>query len=349
VHPDEYWQSIMPAYNIVYGGVVLPWEWNDIYRLRNTVYPFYLAGPLYLLKMLNLDFATIVRVQPYLTHYPLVVLHDYFYWKVAKRVMGKDTARVAMLMLVFSMYENLFLVRCFTNSLESIFTVVSFYYFIDQEKSFTKNTVIVTALITASFMMRNTSPIGWIPLLAIKVLFHESFLAYLLAAVIIAVPIIGINILFDSLYFDPSLNTWTLTSYNFLQVNVVDGISQYFGVDNWHWYITYCPQAISKSCYLLFYIAPFYHIRASLKSNQWPYMTMYVVFYFAIFSLIPHKEVRFLLPALPFIWLMVSQFVADCLVSNLNSWIMRKMIFLGIVVESMNYVWFTMFENTNYR
>jgi len=52
VHPDEYWQAVMPSYNIVYGGVTLPWEWDDMYRLRNTLYPFYLAAPLYLLKML---------------------------------------------------------------------------------------------------------------------------------------------------------------------------------------------------------------------------------------------------------------------------------------------------------
>ena len=27
-HPDEYWQAIEPAYNMVYGGVQLPWEWT---------------------------------------------------------------------------------------------------------------------------------------------------------------------------------------------------------------------------------------------------------------------------------------------------------------------------------
>jgi len=121
----------MPAYNLVYGGVTLPWEWHDMYRLRNTLYPYYLAGPLYFMKLVGLDFALLVRLQPYLTHYPLVIMHDYFYWQIGKKVMGKDSARVAMLFLLFSMYENLFLVRCFTNSLESIFSVVTFYYFLD--------------------------------------------------------------------------------------------------------------------------------------------------------------------------------------------------------------------------
>jgi hypothetical protein len=29
VHPDEYWQATQVAYNWVYGGVMLPWEWDD--------------------------------------------------------------------------------------------------------------------------------------------------------------------------------------------------------------------------------------------------------------------------------------------------------------------------------
>jgi alpha-ketoglutarate-dependent taurine dioxygenase len=28
VHPDEYWQGTMPAYDSVYGGIKLPWEWS---------------------------------------------------------------------------------------------------------------------------------------------------------------------------------------------------------------------------------------------------------------------------------------------------------------------------------
>jgi len=27
IHPDEYWQAIEIAYNYVYGGVRLTWEW----------------------------------------------------------------------------------------------------------------------------------------------------------------------------------------------------------------------------------------------------------------------------------------------------------------------------------
>jgi hypothetical protein len=100
VHADEYWQATQVAYNWVYGGVNLPWEWDYQFKLRNTIYPAYLAAPLYLLKQTGLDFPWLVRVQPYLTHFPLVILNDYFIWKVAKRVVGNDSARIAMLLVI---------------------------------------------------------------------------------------------------------------------------------------------------------------------------------------------------------------------------------------------------------
>lgn len=51
-HPDEYWQAIEPAYNMIYGGVELPWEWRSEYKLRSALYPSYLAIPLWCLKTL---------------------------------------------------------------------------------------------------------------------------------------------------------------------------------------------------------------------------------------------------------------------------------------------------------
>ena len=63
-HPDEYWQSIEVAYDMVYGGVKLTWEWDDDYKIRSVFYPAYLAVPLYILKLLRLDYAYMVRICP---------------------------------------------------------------------------------------------------------------------------------------------------------------------------------------------------------------------------------------------------------------------------------------------
>ena len=134
VHPDEYWQSTMPAYKQVYGNqtdVWLPWEWNAEFRLRNCIYPMYLAIPLHFAKILGLDSNLVVRKLPYLAHLPVALLNDWFFWKVGKKVVGRDAARLGMIMLFFNRFETMHIIRTLTNSLEQMFTVVAFFYFLD--------------------------------------------------------------------------------------------------------------------------------------------------------------------------------------------------------------------------
>lgn len=51
---------------MVYGGVELPWEWWPEYRLRSTIYPYFLALPIMILKTIGLDSNYLVRISPYL-------------------------------------------------------------------------------------------------------------------------------------------------------------------------------------------------------------------------------------------------------------------------------------------
>ena len=87
----------------------------------------------------------------------------------------------------------------------------------EQKNSFNMNTVLLTTTITLSFMMRNTSPIGWVPLLAIKVLFEGALLPFLIAGIFVAVPVMAFTIYVDTLFykgtidlFDPVLTRCSL-------------------------------------------------------------------------------------------------------------------------------------------
>lgn len=97
---------------------MLPWEWDDQFKLRNTIYPAYLAAPLYLVKQAGLDFPWTVRVLPYLAQCPLVILNDYFVWKIGKKIIGADGSRIGMLLLLTNRCQNEYIIRCFTNGLE---------------------------------------------------------------------------------------------------------------------------------------------------------------------------------------------------------------------------------------
>jgi phosphatidylinositol glycan class B len=236
VHPDEYWQSTMPAYKSVYGGDTwLPWEWSDRYRLRNTIYPIYLSLPMHLCKALGIDNNLVVRVVPYLAHLPVVILTDLFLWKISKRLIGHDAARLCFIFHFFNRFETMHIIRTLTNSLEQMFTVVAFWYYLDQKNKFCFNTIILTALISIAFMMRNTSPVGWIPLLAIKVFREGSLVPFIISGLFVALPILFFCVWVDTVTY--GADKWVLTGYNFLEMNILHGLSKTFGEDPFTWYI----------------------------------------------------------------------------------------------------------------
>jgi hypothetical protein len=50
-------------------------------------------------------------------------------------------------------------------------------------------------------MMRNTSPVAWIPLIIIKIFRDNSFFPFLISGILIALPTIILCVYIDSLYY----------------------------------------------------------------------------------------------------------------------------------------------------
>ena len=257
---------------------------------------------------------------------------DLFIWKAGKKYVGKDATRVAMFLLLVSKVQTEYIVKCFTNAVEQILSVIAFYFFLEQKDKFTSKTVILTATITLSFMMRNTSPIGWIPLLALKVLKDGSFFPFLLAAITVALPVIALTVLIDTSYFLGKLDgkNWVFTSYNFLRINILEGLSEYFGSHPWSFYLTKFGPEIFTLVYPLVILACFLHVRNKFNVNQSPYLTYYCVFYVSVFSGIPHKELRFLLPIIPFAMLLAGELIAKTFKKGNNSVTMSLVLLLKI-------------------
>ena len=91
----------------------------------------YLSVPLRIVKMIGIDTNLIVNVVPYIAHCPIVILTDYFTWKVAKRVVGKDGASLTMIFYFFNRFFTMHIIRTLTNSIETMFTVVAFYFYLN--------------------------------------------------------------------------------------------------------------------------------------------------------------------------------------------------------------------------
>lgn len=115
--------------------------------------------------------------------------------------MGKPATRIAFILMLTNCWMIEFEIRCFTNTLEKILTVTVYYFYLRQGSSFTLDTAIFTFLLTLGFMMRNTSPVGWIPLMLIKIFRDGAFMPYLTAGVVVFAPVVAGCVYLDSLYY----------------------------------------------------------------------------------------------------------------------------------------------------
>lgn len=109
-----------------------------------------------------------VRLSPYLAHLHLVLLSDVYFYKFTKKALGIQTAKISFILYFTNAFFNQFLIRCFGNSVESTLHLVVFYYFYDITSRFDKNVSIVALCLSVSMGIRNTSIMGWVPLLLFK-------------------------------------------------------------------------------------------------------------------------------------------------------------------------------------
>ena len=179
-HCDEYWQATEPAYKFAFGDVVdvnLPWEWHESYRLRSTVYVWYLAVPLKLLRFLDLDYPILIVNSAYIMQALIVIVADWHFYNLAVKHIGQRGAFYAYFLYLVSFFNASVLHRTLGNSVESLLSIIALYYFLEPiypvKKGFlpSKNTAKYITLISISFMIRNTSPLGWLPLLFYRLIF----------------------------------------------------------------------------------------------------------------------------------------------------------------------------------
>lgn len=346
-HPDEYWQVTQVAYRAVYADpengydIDLPWEYHNDYRLRNTIYPLFHALPMYVLKTIGLDGNMAIRLCPYFVHMLLVIIGDWFLWLVGKETVGKQATQVAFIFYLTNRVQNAFIVRCFTNSIEEIITIIAFYYYqrVD-EKVLNPSTALFTGLVSVQFMMRNTSPIGWIPLLFLKVLKQGAFLPFLCCAITIALPIVVSSTYLDSVYYShrqPAFE-WTFTGLNFLRINVVEGLSKYFGDHPWWFYLGAFGPAMFTVIYPAVIYGTYFYTREMLSQGRSPEIMYMTFFYVFVFSVIGHKEKRFLLPVFAF----CSLAVGYLLVRRARVWKGKVTFFLylAVIVEVLIQVFY---------
>ena len=154
-------------------------------------------------------------------------------------------------------------------------------------------------------MIRNTSPIGWPPIILIKIVKDRAWIPFILAFLIVFIPIVFLSVVVDSYYYGEFP---VITSLNFMRVNLSEGLSKYYGSFPFHFYIFGVIPLFFTAALPAVIFGYYSYIRDKLmiSKDQIPYVAILCLFYILIFSLIAHKEVRFMLPIIPFSALMAG-------------------------------------------
>ncbi|XWS35740.1 hypothetical protein CRYUN_Cryun20dG0022100 [Craigia yunnanensis] len=289
-NPDEHWQALEVAHRIAFRYGHLTWEWEK--GIRSYLHPMVFALFYKLLALLGLDTPWFMMKAPRLLQSIFSAVGDLYLYKLSLVLFGGRVAKWAL----FSQLANWFMFFCFnrtlSNSLETVITLVGLYHWPSMKSSSNKvpsdSRKWGLALAALACAIRPTSAITWVYVGLLELyLTHERLRFIFLELIPIGTAVLGLVCLLDRLMY----GSWVLVPLNFLKFNFLSSGGDYYGTHKWHWYFT---QGFSV---MVFSFLPFC-VAGIIKSRYWK-LSGLILWVLGLYSILGHKEFRFVLPVLP--------------------------------------------------
>ncbi|KAM1519977.1 hypothetical protein ACFX15_022233 [Malus domestica] len=289
-NPDEHWQALEVAHRITFGYGHLTWEWKK--GIRSYLHPFLFAFLYKALAVLGLDTPWLMVKAPRLFQSCFAAFGDLYLYKLSVILFDDCVAKWAL----FSQLTNWFMFYCITrtlsNSLETVLTLVSLYYWPCMRASSSKLPLesrkwglIIAALACA---IRPTSAIIWLYVGLLELFLTCDKLRFIFLEVApMGVLVLGITFLLDRLMY----GSWVFVPLNFIRFNFLSAGGDYYGTHKWHWYFT---QGFTV---MIFSFLPF-SVAGIIQSKNWK-LSGLIAWVLGLYSVLGHKEFRFVLPVLP--------------------------------------------------
>ncbi|XP_037030520.1 GPI mannosyltransferase 3 [Bradysia coprophila] len=294
--PDEYWQSLEVSHKLVFGYGHLTWEWSK--GIRSYIHPVIIAGIYKALEALSLDDVQYLVIVPRIFQAILTAFADYRFYK------WTGQSKWSLFMIVSSWFWFYTGSRTLANTVEAALTSIALSYFPWGGKE-SSSFLWYVALVC---FVRPTAAITWLPLCfhhirssSLSVL-RNIFLRYLPIGLIVG----GASVAIDYL----AHGSFILTPIEFLKVNVWQEIGIFYGTSPWYWYLVAGLPTVLGLTTLPFLLAT---IDTLLNRSTFPQRLVLlwsIVFTLAIYSLLPHKEFRFILPILPMCLYITSDYLS---------------------------------------
>lgn len=316
--PDEYYQSLEIIHHMFHGYGIRSWEW--FIGLRSYASVLYYAFIYYIYKYVFGG----ESVEQYLKWCGVIVAMVTLYFGIElwsnstsasdkKGVVSNSTSDINAsnhnVLIIQDKNWNTYLPwilasfigfwifvsrRSITNSLEMMFTTISLHFFLRHNPNFfwywffagigclSRPTNAVVHLFVCLYILIQ-SRFSW----------REKF-RFLRHAFFLTIFWIGFMTLIDRYFY----GKWVFSIYEFLKFNVLDGNASMYGVHPWHWYIS---QGIPVLMLTLLIPFLYMHYKCLIGEARERDRFSIALFWWTTicFSLLPHKEFRFLLPVYP--------------------------------------------------
>ncbi|XP_030649969.1 GPI alpha-1,2-mannosyltransferase 3 [Chanos chanos] len=286
--PDEYWQSLEISHHMVFNYGYETWEWKE--GIRGYFYPFIFAVLYKILHLLNYDTVQLLVFLPRVVHALLAAFVDVKLYSLILTLENPDVAKWTYLCQLCSWFTWYCCTRTLTNTMETMLTALALCYY-PLPGSRKNNSLKYLALVALAVIVRPTALIVWFPLLLyhfwqennkLKLIVYQGFP--------IALLMLGISTLIDCMFY----GKFILVQFNFLKFNVLHNVAEFYGSHPWHWYFTQgCVAVLGPHL-------PFFLHGCTLASKRYRILLITVLWTVVVYSLLPHKEFRFIYPLLPF-------------------------------------------------
>lgn len=282
--PDEYWQSLEVAHRLAFGYGHLTWEWTTM--IRSYAYPFLISILYRALAALSLDCVPLLTMLPRVFQAVLAAYGDYAFYKWTKN-------KWMLISLCLNWYWYYCATRTLINSVETACTIVALSMFPWKESR--ARSVRFLWIVGFLCMTRPTAAIMWLPLCLYHIRMSSEKKILLGQYVLICFTCAAISISIDCYCY----GTYVLTPWRFFQVNVLGNVGSTYGVKHALWYV-YSALPVLLGLHLFpFLFACYLILRRPALFPRESIMLVVIGWTLLVYSLLSHKEFRFILPLLP--------------------------------------------------
>ena len=277
MHPDEHYQ-ILELLNIKFSGPhqdlsILNWDFH--YKMRSWLQPFLYYTSFFYLKNINpFTLSMLIRLTNGLIGF-------YAIYNLAK-ITFPDKWKKVLLLTSYTWFVPYLMVRTSSESLATSFFILAYCLYRK------KKLLYAAAFFGITFLIRFQMAVLIAPLMIISLYYKEISIKSFFGMLFFIIVIIALGAIID--YW--GYGEWTMSSYNYLYYNLIEGRSKDFGTEAVYYYL-YKPLAIGVPLISIPLLINYFSHTWKSKDKS---LALSLLIFIVINSLIAHKEVRFLTP-----------------------------------------------------